>query len=142
MPRRVQYGALPFRRDSSGDLDYLLISSRETGRWVIPKGWPKKGRPGWRTAEKEAYEEAGIRGLIGQTPIGRYRYVKWMPDRALLCSVTLFPLRVDTELDSWPEQDERTCLWVSRPVAASLIDEPDLAEIMRTANLSLESSTL
>src|SRR3546814_16555788 len=92
---RVQYGALPFRRDMSDDLEYLLISSRETGRWVIPKGWPKKGRPGWRTAEEEAYEEAGILGRISQASIGRYRYIKWMPDRPVLCSVTLFPLRVE-----------------------------------------------
>src|SRR3546814_14538357 len=59
--------------------------------WVIPKGWPKKGRTGWRTAEEEAYEEAGILGRISQASIGRYRYIKWMPDRLVLCSVTLFP---------------------------------------------------
>jgi len=139
---RVQYGALPFRRDMSGDLEYLLISSRETGRWVIPKGWPKKGRPGWRTAEEEAYEEAGILGRISQASIGRYRYIKWMPDRLVLCSVTLFPLRVDTELDNWPEQGERNCMWASRGAAAVLVDEPDLAEIMRQTNLSREGSPL
>src|SRR3546814_3019778 len=78
--------------------------------WVIPKGWPKKGRTGWRTAEEEAYEEAGVLGRISQASIGRYRYIKWMPDRLVLCSVTLFPLRVDTELDNWPEQGECNCM--------------------------------
>src|SRR3546814_17434685 len=65
-----------------------------------------------------------------------------MPDRLVLCSVTLFPLRVDTELDNWPEQGERNCMWASRGAAAVLVDEPDLAEIMRQANLSREGSPL
>ena len=131
----VQYGALPFRYATPDTLEYLLISSRETGRWVIPKGWPKKGMPGWRIAEEEAFEEAGIRGRIGHTPIGRYRYIKWMPNRIMLCSVTLFPLCVDTELSHWPEQDERSRMWVSRNTASVLVDEPDLAEIMQKAKL-------
>lgn len=131
----MQYGALPFRCAAPGRLEYLLISSRETGRWVIPKGWPKQGTPGWRTAEEEAFEEAGIRGRIGHAPIGRYRYIKWMPDRIMLCSVTLFPLRVDTELGNWPEQGERSRMWVSRGTASILVDEPDLAVIMRKAKL-------
>src|SRR3546814_11952688 len=62
--------------------------------------------------------------------------------RLVLCSVTLFPLRVDTELDNWPEQGERNCMWASRGAAAVLVDEPDLAEIMRQANLSREGSPL
>lgn len=131
----VQYGALPFRCATPGTLEYLLISSRETGRWVIPKGWPKKGMPGWRIAEEEAFEEAGIRGRIGHTPIGGYRYIKWMPNRIMLCSVTLFPLCVDTELSNWPEQDERSRMWVSRNTASVLVDEPDLAEIMQKVKL-------
>src|SRR3546814_18971635 len=70
---RVQYGALPFRRDMSDDLEYLLISSRETGRWVIPKGWPTNGRTGWRSAEEEAYVQAGQVGPYHTAAIGRQR---------------------------------------------------------------------
>lgn len=138
----LQYGALPYRRKASGNIEYLLISSRETGRWVVPKGWPKKGRSGWRTAEEEAFEEAGIRGWISQAPIGRYRYIKWMPNRILLCSVTLFPLCVDAELGNWPEQGERSRMWVSPKTAAVLVDEPDLAEILRMAKLSSDGTRL
>ncbi|MBL7405872.1 NUDIX domain-containing protein, partial [Escherichia coli] len=74
-PRR-QVGALPFRHGRDGKTKILLVTSRESRRWVIPKGWPMKGRKPFEAAAREAYEEAGLRGAVGKRPIGLYLYQK------------------------------------------------------------------
>ena len=79
-PRR-QVGALPFRRLSDGGFKILLITSRESRRWVIPKGWPMKGRKPYEAAAREAYEEAGLLGEIGKRPLGFYLYEKRLKSR-------------------------------------------------------------
>src|SRR3954453_11310273 len=73
---RPQIGALPFRFDDEGQLRVMLITSRETRRWVIPKGWPMRGLKPHRAAEREAYEEAGLKGHIGKASVGVYEYAK------------------------------------------------------------------
>ena len=73
---RRQVAALPYRFDMRGDLEVLLITSRETRRWVLPKGWPMPGRKPHRAAEQEAYEEAGLKGRISKVALGTYEYVK------------------------------------------------------------------
>ena len=70
-PTRIQFGALPYRFDRHADLEVLLITSRETGRWIIPKGGPIKGFKPGQTAALEAYEEAGVRGRVSARPLGR-----------------------------------------------------------------------
>ena len=77
----------------------LLITSRERGSWVLPKGWPKPGIVPYRQAANEAFEEAGVTGKIGRTTIGRYVYVKLLRDgRKVACRVDVFPLAVDNIL--------------------------------------------
>src|SRR5215212_1515673 len=90
---RQQIGALPFRFDE-GQLRVMLITSRGTRRWVIPKGWPMRGLKPHRAAEREAYEEAGLKGQIGKTPVGTYSYEKWLTNcAASACELTVFPLQ-------------------------------------------------
>src|SRR5688500_3546461 len=77
MPRHRQYGVIPVRFGRGGQLQVLLLTSRGTGRWVIPKGWPMRKRTPAGTAEREAFEEAGVKGyLLSRRPIGSYRYIK------------------------------------------------------------------
>src|SRR3546814_6712794 len=84
-----QVGALPFRRSADGVLEVMLITSRDTGRWIIPKGWPMEGRSGPSAAQQEAFEEAGVLGIISGMPIGTYRYGKWIRRQRLVpCRVT------------------------------------------------------
>jgi hypothetical protein len=59
--RPIQYGALPYREIKSG-VQILLVTSRNTRRWIIPKGWPQSGTPPHRAAAREAFEEAGVVG--------------------------------------------------------------------------------
>jgi 8-oxo-dGTP pyrophosphatase MutT (NUDIX family) len=77
---RAQYGALPFRR--TPDLEILLVTSRDTGRWVIPKGWPMKSKSRRAAAAIEALEEAGVEGEVGRQPLGAYIYDKVLPSGA------------------------------------------------------------
>lgn len=127
----IQLGALPWRIAPDGVLEVLLLTSRETHRWVIPKGWPmKKMRPA-EVAAQEAYEEAGVIGhIIGRRPIGDYYYPKAQKEESTLCNVRVFLLRVDRELDDWPEKQERTRQWFNPREAARLVNEGGLAEII------------
>ena len=126
-PKR-QYAALPFRRRE--ELEIMLVSSRGTRRWVLPKGWPKKGCKPHVTAAREAQEEAGVIGEIGRKSLGSYSYLK-DGKAGLLCLVDVFPLAVKRQRKTWPEKSQRTTKWFPLALAAEAVDEPGLKEVIR-----------
>jgi 8-oxo-dGTP pyrophosphatase MutT (NUDIX family) len=126
----AQVAALPFR-GVNGSAEVLLITSRETQRWVIPKGWPMKGRKKYQAAAQEAVEEAGIVGRVSKKAAGRYDYFKRRADHFDLVTVEVFPLEVAEQLADWREKNERTARWFSPAAAADLVDEPGLSAIIR-----------
>ena len=126
----VQFAALPWRRTDAGAVEIMLITSRETQRWVIPKGWPMDGLSAAEAASTEAYEEAGLHGVMGAA-IGIYPYAKRLKDlntRDLM--VEVFPMRVEGELTFWPEAQVRRRRWFSREAAAGAVEEVELAELI------------
>ncbi len=126
-----QYAALPWRHNSAG-VEVLLISSRDTGRWVIPKGWPIKGLSPAETAAREAYEEAGLGGQISRKPIGQFHYGKRMKDGTIRpCRVEVFSLEKMIQHHEWPEQGQRTLRWFPVAEAAEAVQEPELQQIIR-----------
>jgi 8-oxo-dGTP pyrophosphatase MutT (NUDIX family) len=130
---KSQSAALPWRRNREGRVEVLLITSRETRRWVIPKGWPIKGLNSPKTAAREAFEEAGVEGEIGKSKVGVYGYEKRLRSgRTQQVRVTVYPLRVAAERATWPEAAERERLWTTPEAAAGLVAEPELAEILRS----------
>ena len=129
-PAREQYAALCYRL-TGGVVEVLLITSRDTGRWVIPKGWPMDGKSAPAAAAREAYEEAGVKGAVGETAVGTYRYLKGLPHGLKLdCRVRVFPLAVDIVCDDFPEKDERHAEWVDCAEAASRVHEPGLKTLL------------
>jgi 8-oxo-dGTP pyrophosphatase MutT (NUDIX family) len=128
---RVQVGALPIRRSADGSIEILLVTSRETQRWVVPKGWPVKGMKDHDAAAREAYEEAGVTGKVGKRSTASYAYWKRLPDSAVLCRVKLYRLEVERQLGAWPEQGQRRCQWFKPADAADLVDEPELQTAIR-----------
>ncbi|GHE02659.1 NUDIX hydrolase [Defluviimonas sp. 20V17] len=134
-PPRTQYGALCWRRRRGGsEIEVLLVSSRETGRWIIPKGWPIKGLGPSETARQEAYEEAGVNGKVSDACAGIYSYTKLLgPQRSngVPCVVAVYPIRVSKLLDDFPEREERRRRWFSPKKAAQKVDEPELRALLR-----------
>ena len=127
---KTQYAALPWRK-TDGSVEVLLITSRETGRWVIPKGWPMKGISAHHAAAREAFEEAGVTGLPLSKSLGIYHYDKRLrTGRTQHVRVFVFPLAVAAEHDSWPEQAERDRRWVSPGESAAMVDEPELRRLL------------
>jgi 8-oxo-dGTP pyrophosphatase MutT (NUDIX family) len=128
---RLQVAALPYRLEADGRISVMLVTSRETRRWVIPKGWPMPGKRKREAAAQEAFEEAGITGKIAQKPVGSFTYFKRRADHFELVFVKVYPLRVKSELDHWPEKGERERVWFSPEKAATLVLEPGLAAILQ-----------
>ncbi|MDI1294655.1 MAG: DUF47 family protein [bacterium] len=126
-----QIAALPYTTAADGSMSILLITSRDTRRWVIPKGNRIKGLAGHRAAELEAYEEAGIHGIACPAPVGRYSYDKRKRNgSARAAMVEVFPLAVTGQLTQWPEQGQRELRWFPVAEAARAVDEPDLQSII------------
>lgn len=127
---KIQVGAIPFRRRADGAVEIMLVTTRETQRWIVPKGWPIRGLKSYEAAAREAMEEAGLIGEIGKKPVGRYTYWKRKADHFVLCKVRVYLLEVKQQLPTWPEQAQRRCLWFTQADAADLIDDPALGAIV------------
>lgn len=127
---RTQYAALPWRRGPEG-LEVLLITSRETRRWVIPKGWPMRDFAPDAAAAREAFEEAGVVGKTRRRGIGTYHYDKRLRSgRVQHVRVMVFSLEVAELRDIWPEMVERDREWVSLAEAAHRVDERELKALI------------
>jgi 8-oxo-dGTP pyrophosphatase MutT (NUDIX family) len=125
-----QAAALPLA-EGNGEPMVLLVTSRETGRWVLPKGWAEKGLSSAQLAAKEAFEEAGIVGKVAPEPVGTYSYEKALPKaRSIECRVDVFPLHVDRLLDDWPESKQRKRQWFTLPQAAMAVDDGELVTLL------------
>lgn len=132
---RVQYAALCWRPSGRSALDgvqILLITSRDTGRWVIPKGWPMPGLTPDAAAAREAWEEAGVSGQPLAQPIGSYAYDKGIGVERLPlpCRVDVYPLQVDDLANRFPERKQRRRKWFSPKKAARKVAEPELQALL------------
>ena len=130
----TQCAALCWRR-VQGRIEVLLITSRETGRWVIPKGWPIEGLPATAGAAREAWEEAGVQGEIGATCLGVYSYDKVLDragdaPQAVPCVVAVYPMQVTALRKEYPEAAERRNKWFALDKAARKVQEPELAALI------------
>jgi 8-oxo-dGTP pyrophosphatase MutT (NUDIX family) len=125
-----QVAALPVRRGPDGSVEVLLVTSRDTGRWVIPKGWTSKRLKDRDAAAREAMQEAGVAGKIANKPIGQYRYRKLIAGHARLLDVSVFLLRVRKEKKRWREKDQRQRSWFPARIAARRVREAQLKALI------------
>ncbi len=129
---RTQFGALCYRVHKD-ETQVLLITSRTSKRWIIPKGWPLDGETPSQSAANEALEEAGVKGKNFNLCLGIYSYTKIMDEDQddLPCAVSVFPIRVKKLLDEYPERNLRRRKWFSLKKAAGLVREPELRKIIK-----------
>lgn len=125
-----QVAALCWRR-RKGTVEVLLVTSRETRRWVIPKGWPMDGLADYNAARREAFEEAGVEGHMRREPLGTFFYEKRGKKEVLPVTVTVYALEVETKRKAWPEMKERERSWFSTHDAVLRVAEPGLKNILR-----------
>lgn len=128
---RTQFAALCFRIRKDRP-DILLVTSRGSGRWIVPKGWPNHEMTPADSALREAWEEAGVRGQAIDRCLGLYSYAKTEEGgRALPCLAMLYPIFVRDLADDYPEAGERQRSWKRPKKAARLVEEPELAHLIR-----------
>ncbi|TIN21460.1 MAG: NUDIX hydrolase [Mesorhizobium sp.] len=132
-----QVAAIPFRLNARGDIEVMLVTSRTTRRFIVPKGWPMKGKSGRKAATIEAQEEAGVLGKTLKQPAGIYSYWKRLANRFVRVDVIVYLLEVSEELTDWQESKRRQRAWLAPADAAMLIDEPDLSTLVKTLKLPL-----
>ncbi|PPC99876.1 MAG: NUDIX hydrolase [Hyphomicrobium sp.] len=125
-----QVGALPMRKAEDGTMEILLVTSRDTGRWVIPKGWPSKRMTDASAASREARQEAGVTGKIATKPVGSYRYRKIEKTSSRLIEVDVYRLAVKKERKRWPEKLQRNRAWFDLETAARRVREPRLKRLI------------
>jgi 8-oxo-dGTP pyrophosphatase MutT (NUDIX family) len=119
----------------------MLVTSRRTGRWIIPKGWPSKRLEDSDAAAREAVEEAGVIGRISKHPIGSFEYSKSATGGARPISVDVYLLYVETVLQFWPEQQERSRCWFRPHFAVTKVHEPELANLILRVSTSAMSAS-
>jgi 8-oxo-dGTP pyrophosphatase MutT (NUDIX family) len=127
---RTQFGALCYRVHNNR-IQVLLVTSRGTGRWIIPKGWPMDGETPAGAAATEAYEEAGVEGKPSNICLGIYSYTKTLPKKETLpCVVAVFPFQVKRIVKKFPEAGQRKRKWFSQKKAAALVSDPELGNLI------------
>ena len=142
-PDQLQVAALCYRQRNGG-VEVLLITSLHNRRWIIPKGWPMKGRNASETAAAEAWEEAGVVvARLGTSPLGTFRYTKRMRGGAgMPCETIVFPVEVETLSGDFPQSDRRERRWASPEEAAQLLEEPRLQDLIRQLPARIASGAL
>jgi 8-oxo-dGTP pyrophosphatase MutT (NUDIX family) len=129
---RQQTAALCFRYKSGGpEIEVLVVTSRGSRSWIIPKGWPVKKKTLAQSAAIEAWEEAGVRGKVLERAIGRYTYLKELDGGEVVpCIVDVFQIEVDTVHDRFKELGQRVIAWVSPVEAARRVREIELKSLL------------
>lgn len=124
-----QVAALPLRMTDRG-IEVCLLTTRETRRWTIPKGWPMKGKADRDAAAIEARQEAGLVGKVAKHPLGSFLYWKRRPTELELVRVEVYRMDVAEQLPTWKEAAERYVMWFPAEIAADLVDETGLKALI------------
>jgi 8-oxo-dGTP pyrophosphatase MutT (NUDIX family) len=134
----LQVAALCWRFSPRHGVEVLLITSLNSKRWIIPKGWPEAELSPAENAAREAFEEAGVTGKISAEPVGSYHYLKEKKDGGgMPCTVDVFALAVTKQLDDWPEKGSRELLWLPPEQAAAKVSEPALRQLLKNFRKAL-----
>ena len=136
---RAQFAALCWRVQD-GKVQVLMITSRGTRRWILPKGWAMEGLTPAEAVAVEAWEEAGVTGKVVDRCLGIYSYEKELQgDQSFPCIAMVYPIKVKELARKYPEANQRRRKWMSPKKAAEKVAEPELAQILRDFNPAILS---
>ena len=143
-PPKQQYAALCYRlKKKQGEIEVLLLTSRDTGRWVIPKGWPMPAKKAHAVAEREAFEEAGVKGKAEKEPLGYYHYNKSLRTGLKIpVRVQVHVLEVQEMAKNFPEKGSRRLEWVTPREAAKRVNEPELKALFAGFDMKVSGPEL
>jgi 8-oxo-dGTP pyrophosphatase MutT (NUDIX family) len=130
MGKLKQVAAIPVRTNADGELQVLLVTSRETQRWVVPKGWPWPKLANYKAAAGEAWEEAGVRGLMTKAKLGSFQYDKRQKRANVPVKVLAYLMTVTEQARKWPESAQRRRAWFNIDKAADAVVEPELKKLI------------
>ena len=133
-----QAAAVPYRLGPEG-VEVLLITSRRTRRWILPKGMIEHNQTPREAAEQEAFEEAGVRGEVAGRRLGVYTYRKVDHRSGAVFAVQVFPMRVTGEAEDWPERGQRRKQWIPVSAAARLVREKRLKALLLALPKAIKS---
>lgn len=136
--RFQQVAALPFRRGKDGSIDVVLVTTRDSGRWILPKGWPIKGLKKCEAAETEAMEEAGLIGKVARKAFGQFTYRKQFPKGTEAVTVDVYPLEIVRQKSSWLEKGQREVRFFSVDEAADRVSDAGVGDLIRAFAESLQ----
>lgn len=140
-PGVMQVAALVWRAaDNRFGFEILLITSLGTGRWIIPKGWKKQALSSWQSAAEEAWEEAGVTGVVGETEVGRFDYCKVERAGERMVTVQVFELAHRDSARTYPEKSQRRRIWLDPGKATGMVEEKELRTLIRCFQPSLNAS--
>lgn len=117
----AKWGVVPYRSLSSGKFEVLIISTRRKN-WSLPKGNLMKNIGPARTAQLEAYEEAGVDGTLHPSPI---------PCKIGRNCIYLFPMEVTKVYDEWPESYFRKRKWIRLSKARHMLHHSEMGKALR-----------
>lgn len=130
-PEFVQTAALCTRQGKKGT-EVLLVTSLESKRWIVPKGWPMSGKSLAQAALQEAWEEAGVQGVVDEYPIGSYGYQKLVKGGIpVTCRCSVYRIDVTGMAEDYPEKTRRKRSWMRPREAAKAVEEPELKAVIR-----------
>ena len=131
--RYIQSGVIPFRRNE-GNIEILLITNKKKDKWGIPKGIVESTLSASESAQKEAFEEAGIYGKVCKPSLGKYSKKKWDGK----CIIKVFAMEVTQILVNYPESMLRKREWYAVKDAAEMIKNKKLKAMILSLPESLE----
>jgi 8-oxo-dGTP pyrophosphatase MutT (NUDIX family) len=138
----VQVAALPYRYLNNGEMEVLIITSRQTGQFILPKGWPMNGKSDPEAAAEEAEQEAGVVGKPGKRAIGKLRRWERLRDLTIPVEIDVYPLKVHTELKTWREKDQRVRRWLKPEHAIAVLSDRKLADLVSRARNHLPADVM
>jgi len=125
-----QIAALPVRLHADGSMEVYLVTSRGSGRWIIPKGNPIRGLAPQDVAAREAREEAGLVGPVLPRLLGQFEFQRVRGVVGETCLIDVYPMHVDRQLRNFPERRERTVRLCNLDTALAIVSSPALAELI------------